>query len=224
MTRQPSFDAFFFDFDGVLADSVSVKTAAFGKLFLEFGEDISSKVVAHHLENGGMSRFDKFRHYYIEFLGREMTPVIMDSLCQRFSQLVVDEVVASAEIPGAGEFLERWSQRVPCYVISATPQEEIELIVERRGMLCHFAQVLGSPTRKGEHVAEILRRDSCAPSACVFFGDAMSDLKAAESCGVPFVGIAPDDQSSLIVARPDIVWFHDFIELDKAHGVLSRNI
>ena len=59
-----NYKAYFFDFDGVLADSVEVKTLAFAKLFEEFGAGIQEKVVAHHRNHGGMSRYDKFRHYY----------------------------------------------------------------------------------------------------------------------------------------------------------------
>ena len=46
----------FFDFDGVIADSVGCKTDAFREIYLSFGEDVASKVVVHHLNNGGVSR------------------------------------------------------------------------------------------------------------------------------------------------------------------------
>ena len=55
---------FVFDFDGVLADSVNIKTLAFYELYKEYGGSISSKVVEHHEANGGMSRFDKFKYYH----------------------------------------------------------------------------------------------------------------------------------------------------------------
>ena len=43
----------FWDFDGVIKDSVPVKTEAFRKIFLPFGANVAKKVVGHHLENGG---------------------------------------------------------------------------------------------------------------------------------------------------------------------------
>ena len=39
------YKALFFDFDGVLADSVEVKTNAFAKLFEKFGSEIQAKVL-----------------------------------------------------------------------------------------------------------------------------------------------------------------------------------
>ena len=58
----------FFDFDGVIKDSNRIKTQAFQELFKEFGNKISSKVVNHHIQNMGISRYDKITYYYKEFL------------------------------------------------------------------------------------------------------------------------------------------------------------
>ena len=40
-----------FDFDGVLVDSVNIKTEAFARLFDHEGPEVLEKVVAYHLEN-----------------------------------------------------------------------------------------------------------------------------------------------------------------------------
>lgn len=50
--------AIFWDFDGVIAESVNVKTEAFYNLYLPYGIEIAEKVRRHHLDNGGMSRFE----------------------------------------------------------------------------------------------------------------------------------------------------------------------
>ena len=61
--------AIFWDFDGVIAESVNVKTEAFYNLYLPYGIEIAEKVRRHHLDNGGMSRFEKFRYYQTRLLG-----------------------------------------------------------------------------------------------------------------------------------------------------------
>ena len=45
----------FWDFDGVIKDSVKVKSTAFGELFAPFGEDIVNRVIEHHEANSGIS-------------------------------------------------------------------------------------------------------------------------------------------------------------------------
>ena len=61
-----------FDFDGVIAESVNVKTEAFSILYQPYGKDVVKKVVKHHLTNGGVSRFEKFKIYHKEFLNIEL--------------------------------------------------------------------------------------------------------------------------------------------------------
>lgn len=60
-------DAIFFDFDGVILESVDIKGWAFGKLFENYPQHVD-EIVAFHFANGGMSRFDKFRYIYKKYL------------------------------------------------------------------------------------------------------------------------------------------------------------
>ena len=54
----------FFDFDGVIAESVNAKTEAFREMYIEHGTEIANKVVDYHINHGGVSRFEKFKYYY----------------------------------------------------------------------------------------------------------------------------------------------------------------
>ena len=47
----------FFDFDGVIVESVDIKTKAFAMLFEHEGRDIANRVIDYHLKNSGVSRF-----------------------------------------------------------------------------------------------------------------------------------------------------------------------
>jgi len=105
-----------FDFDGVLVESLNIKTEAFRKLFLPEGEDIANRVVEYHIANSGVSRYDKFRYVYKEMLERPLDENTFDSLCEGFSRLVAEEVVKAPYVEGAMEFL---SSCVDKYTFSA---------------------------------------------------------------------------------------------------------
>jgi phosphoglycolate phosphatase-like HAD superfamily hydrolase len=162
-----------------------------------------------------MTRVDKFRHYYHEYLGKSLSKKEMADLCQRFSELVVDKVVAAPEINGADEFLQRWCGRLACFVISATPNEEIKEIVRRRGMEGYFKEIVGAPTDKQKNLEILLARYNLNSTRCCFFGDAESDYMAADTCGVDFIGIVPGDDAPLIRARPGVTWTKDFIGFEE---------
>lgn len=206
-----NWEAFFFDFDGVLADSVEVKTCAFAKLFELYGPEIVSQVVSHHRLHGGMTRVDKFRYYYDEFLGKTLTDEVLVDLCQRFSQLVMDEVVAAPEIPGAKEFLKKWQSLIHCFVISATPEEEVREIVRRRGLKKYLTEVLGAPSSKKDNLMKLLSEYSLNPRRCLFFGDAESDYQAAHACNVNFLAILPGPEAPLLKVVPGVRWKTGFV-------------
>jgi phosphoglycolate phosphatase-like HAD superfamily hydrolase len=209
------YEAFFFDFDGVLADSVEVKTWAFAKLFEPHGPEVVRKVIDHHRRHGGMTRLEKFHHYHSKYLDKNLTDEKMAELCRRFSELVVDEVVAAPEIQGAGEFLTKWCKRLPCFVISATPEEEIREIVQRRGMAGYFKEVLGAPADKEQNLKSLLDKYGLSPSKCCFFGDTTSDYQAAQACGTYFIGILPDSDAPLLRSQPGLEWTNNFINVEK---------
>ena len=204
------YKALFFDFDGVLADSVEVKTRAFAEIFKEFGPRVQEKVVEHHRSNGGMTRKDKFVYYYKNFVKLPLSSAELEGLCRKFSALVVDEVVDSDEIPGALNILKKWSVSVPCFIVSATPDDEIIKIVTRRGLAGHFREILGSGRTKTENLSHLLKKYDLFPETSIFFGDAESDYRAAMACGVHFFGILPSPNAPLLKVAPTIEWAKDF--------------
>lgn len=214
-TIQPLADyaAFVFDFDGVLADSVEIKATAFGELYAPHGEDIAAQVMDHHRNHGGMTRREKFLRWHKTFLDRDLNPQELEELSDRFSALVVDKVVTANEIPGAREFLSTWHGRLPLFVDSATPDNEIVEIISRRGLEQYFISVHGSDHSKVDNLRSILAENHLEPELVLFFGDAGSDLAAARACGTDFMGIVPGPDAPLIRDNPDIFWRTDFTHL-----------
>jgi phosphoglycolate phosphatase-like HAD superfamily hydrolase len=190
-------EAVFFDFDGVLVDSVAVKTRAFARLYEDQGPVIVERVVAYHLANGGVSRFKKFEHYERVLLGRAPTQARLAALGERFAAFVVEEVVASPEIPGAGALLARLKAAgTPCYVVSGTPEAELAAIVARRGMSDCFRSVRGSPPEKAEILAALVAKHEHRASDCLMIGDAAGDYLAASAAGMSFLGVVKSSEPS----------------------------
>lgn len=184
----------FFDFDGVIVESIDIKTKAFGKLFEREGKDISQKVVEYHLANMGVSRFDKFKYIYKNFLKRELDKATFKSLCDGFSRLVVEEVIRAPYVRGAEEFLTKYFKKYLFFVVSATPQKEIEEIIKSRGINDFFRKVYGSPASKGEAVKDVLTNYYIKPSEAVYVGDALSDYEASRANGLKFVARIKDNE------------------------------
>jgi HAD superfamily hydrolase (TIGR01549 family) len=195
------------DFDGVILDSVGIKTKAFARLFEDKGPAVVQQVVDYHLANGGMSRFRKFAHIYTNILGEALSETESQRIGEHFSSLVFDEVVKAEWVPGARDFLKENYGRYALFVASGTPQEELERIIQLRKIDKMFAGVFGSPATKEEIIRCVLVEHRLKNSEVVFIGDAMTDFCAAGTSKVNFVGIAGGSVSPFplgTVVLPDL--------------------
>lgn len=183
-----TYDAIIFDFDGVLVESVDVKTQAFMALYAEYGDRIVEQVREYHLLHGGISRFEKFRYYQEVLLGKPLTKDDEQKLGDRFSQYVKDAVVTAKYVAGAYEFLENNYQSIPLFVASGTPDQELKRIIERRNMQHYFVSVHGSPAKKGDIIQSIITNHQFNCDRTLMVGDAIADYEGAIIAGVKFIG------------------------------------
>lgn len=183
--------AVIFDFDGVILESAEIKTAAFLDLFAEYPEHREG-IVRYHLDNLGVSRHRKFEWIYAELLGRPLDDEQSRRLGDAFSEIVMEKILACPFVPGALELLEALHRQCLLFVASGTPQEELEHIVESRGLRRFFTEVWGTPLGKVEIIRSILTRFELAEGEVLFLGDGISDYCAAQETGVPFLARETD--------------------------------
>lgn len=174
------------DFDGVIKDSVDIKTVAYECLFLPYGIEIASRVRQHHEANGGVSRFDKIP-LYLEWAGQTATSQQIEECCQQFSKAVVQAVIDSPWVPGVREYLQKNYKDQKFVLVTATPQDEIEEILGSLELSHCFCGIFGAPTKKEQAIKAVLERLKCPPDEAVVIGDSASDLLAAQANFVPFI-------------------------------------
>ena len=192
-----NWQALFFDFDGVILDSVHVKTEAFAKMFRKYGPEIEGECIVYHLANGGVSRYEKFRYYYENLLNKDITDKELNQLGEVFTKLVLKGVLESPFIDGVMDTLEQLrSQNIPAYIVSGTPDDELNYIVKKKNLSSFFNEIHGSPRQKSEIINHILKENNYKSDNCLFIGDAMSDHKAAHETGVCFLGIIKDGEKT----------------------------
>ncbi|WP_085784558.1 HAD family hydrolase [Candidatus Nucleicultrix amoebiphila] len=180
--------AVFFDFDGVILDSASIKTEAFYELYLSYGIEIANKARDYHLQNQGVSRYKKFEYIHTLILKREYSESEGQILSRIFSDIIMDKMLNCKFIDGVVEFLSSLKKNnVMSFVLSATPHEELLNICKRRNLLGYFSGIFGAPDTKTVIGEKIVKNYSLRRDQILFIGDSLSDLEAANALKIPFL-------------------------------------
>ena len=198
-----------FDCDGVILESVEVKTRAFGQIVEEYGPEAVARMTEYHLAHGGVSRIEKFEWFYDEVLGRKISEDELQSLNRKFRQLVFEGVMRSPMVPGIMETLVSLHGRLPMYVASGTPSDELLQVLDARNLTHFFKGVYGTPPGKTELLKRIIEQEDMAPNDTLMVGDSSTDLDAAQACGTRYFGVG--SQFALTVWP----FGHDCISLSK---------
>jgi phosphoglycolate phosphatase-like HAD superfamily hydrolase len=180
------YSALFWDFDGVVKDSVTAKSRAYERLFESHRPDLRARIRRHHESNGGVSRFEKIP-LYLKWAGIAPTAEEVARYCEMFAAEVTRSVVESPWVPGAREYLEKHCERQNLFLVTGTPQTEMEDILKTLGIAHCFREIHGAPEGKEQAVASVLRRWRIDAEKSLLIGDSESDLSAAQSNGVRFM-------------------------------------
>ena len=191
MNQLSKYDVIIFDCDGVIFDSNKLKIDAMRESLdsLSIRQDIVEQCCSFFAKNFGKSRF-----YHVEFFvehlinveqgkKKELYQEILDLYANKTRQLYMSSTIT----PHCIDLLD--DIRVPKFIASGSEEGELRWVFEKRGLSKQFDAIYGSPTSKSDNVRKIIESGHFKTPLMV--GDALSDLDAAISNGIDFLGYLP---------------------------------
>ena len=114
-----------FDWDGTITDSNGIKTEAFVELFQSACPQAAGYIREYQQNRGGISRFEKFRHYIRHFFHREASAAELEDFGRRYAALCRQKLLNAPFIPGAVETLHKLScAKIPVFIVTGSPAAE----------------------------------------------------------------------------------------------------
>ena len=180
--------AIFFDFDGVIMDSMHLKLESYCFALQQYNFS-RLDINRIQLRLAGLSRHEVIAAIVGELNG---TPPGIDEarrLGKRFSEHD-DSLVSSMEpVPGTIDFLNLISRDYFTAIITGTPQLSINKVVDIHDLGKYFNSINGSPETKAKIIQRLLKSNNFKTEDVVFIGDGKADQDAANECGVRFIGL-----------------------------------
>ena len=201
----------FWDFDGVIVDSLEAKSQAFRILFSNLEQEILERIAKHHLDNGGISRHQKIP-LYMKWAGIKNDPVIINEYISQYENTVFDLVVQSPLVSGVKDYLLKNKFQQKFILVTATPHNEILKILEYLDIKKYFSSIYGFPNVKAHVIREFISTNQCHAQECLMIGDSITDIEAAKKCEIEFLLRRHEFNKNIILSNGQIE-VEDFINL-----------
>ena len=170
----------------MVLDSNRIKTEAFRTAALPFGPESADRLRAYHLENGGVSRYLKFRHFLESIVEGEAPAGSYESLLDRYAA-EVGRGLSTAPVAPSLQQIRDETRSATWILASGGDQTELRGVFEERGLSRFFdGGIYGSPTPKDEILASCRDRGLLGRPA-LFLGDSRYDFEVASEFGLDFV-------------------------------------
>ena len=188
--------AIFWDFDGVILNSMIVRDRGFVEVLKEYDCDKVMLLLDFHRKNGGLSRYVKFS-YFFEMILKDPTfgGRNLNYFTEKFSHIMKNLLTnKSLLIKDSLKFIKRCAdQSTPMHIVSGSDGNELRFLCKELEISHYFLTIEGSPTPKTKLVADILKVYEYTPQDCVLIGDSVNDYDAARANKVRFRGYNNED-------------------------------
>ena len=181
-----TFKIVIWDFDGVIKDSNFIKENAFIDIFDNISKSTQNKIREHHINNVGMSRFDKIP-IYLNFCKLENNELNIKKYLDKFSLMVVKKVIKSDWIPGSINYISKNTNNQKFCLITSTPENEIIKILKKIKIDKYFIKIYGSPNKKKDAIRDCINTLSVDNKSSIMIGDDYSDYEASKLNNISFL-------------------------------------
>lgn len=189
MKNLTEYKVILWDFDGVIMDSMPIRDKGFTEVLKSFPSHEVDELVAYHQENGGLSRYVKFRYFFEKIRSEEITEEKILELSAQFSKIMLSLLIDSnLLIEDSCNFIKNNYSNYEMHIVSGSDGKELRLICDTLGLSPFFKSINGSPTPKNDLVRQVLADSNYDRQRTVLIGDSKNDYDAALINGIDFIG------------------------------------
>lgn len=183
----------FWDFDGVLLDSMNVRDWGFKKIFKGYDNELINDLISYHRKNGGLSRYVKIKYFFEELVKNPINDQQVLKYAEKFSSLMRKELTDKKKlIVDSLEFVKKNYNRYNFHIVSGSDQKELRFLCKKLEIHKFFISIHGSPIPKKKLVSSLIEKYNYKKKCVCLIGDSINDFEAANDNNIEFFGYNND--------------------------------
>ncbi|MEJ2883527.1 HAD family hydrolase [Pedobacter sp. GR22-6] len=202
------------DFDGVIMDSMPIRSNGFSLVLKSYPEEQVKELMDFHNLNGGLSRYVKFRHFFENIRGEAITEEQVQEHANSFSKIMLEALIdENLLIKDSVRFIENNWDKYEMHIVSGSDGNELRQICDALDLTRYFKSINGSPTPKKQLVKNLFLEWKYDSKDTLLIGDSINDAEAAEFNGIDFIAY----NNPLLAA--DFEYLNSFSNLSSSKNV-----
>lgn len=189
MRNLENYKVIFWDFDGVILDSMSIRDEGFITVLKNYPEEELNELLTFHRANGGLSRYVKFRYFFEEIRKESVSEEQIQKMATDFSSVMFEKLSdEKLLIQDSLNYIRNHYRKKVMFIVSGSDQSELRVLCDQLDIAKYFKSIHGSPTPKDDLVKMLMARNNVLSHSAVLIGDSINDFEAAEKNGISFMG------------------------------------
>jgi phosphoglycolate phosphatase-like HAD superfamily hydrolase len=183
------FKIFFWDFDGVIINSDNIRIKGFKNSLEDYNSNDVNSLLIFHKNNGGLSRYVKFRFFFEKILNQPLNEEKFQKLLLKYSKfcqknlmnkkLLISEVIQYIK--------ENYNNKI-FHIASGSDNQELNELCNGMEISSYFKSINGSPEPKKEIIKRIIKENNYLKKNICLIGDSINDYQAAAFNKIFFFG------------------------------------
>jgi HAD superfamily hydrolase (TIGR01549 family) len=202
------------DFDGVIINSDSARVLGFQTVLQDFPKEQVEILLDFHHQNGGLSRYIKFRYFYEEIRGEKVENNHILYLANEFS-IIMKEILAdpSLLINDTVSYIQNNFEKTQMHIVSGSDGNELRFLCRKLGIYDYFRSISGSPISKIDLVKDLIVREIIDNKKTCLIGDSVNDYDAAKENNIDFWGY-----NNMNIKNLGCGYIHRFAPFEKSQN------
>ncbi|WP_443939726.1 HAD family hydrolase [Pedobacter sp. MW01-1-1] len=183
------FKVLIWDFDGVIMNSMSIRSKGLELVLAEYPKEQVEALGMYHNENGGLSRYHKFRYFFEEIRKESIICEKVMILAGKFSEIMHQNIInMELLIQDSVAFIKENFLKCEMHIVSVSDGTELNQICEAMGLKRYFKTKNGSPTSKNELAGMLIEKNDYDKVEVVVIDDSINDYQEAQKSAITFAG------------------------------------